>query len=235
MNPMWKLSLLNIESEAVQLKDALSYFANWRISALNYKKDDVTIQNKQRQRFFLSNKTYKNMKFSICGFMSYAKQKLENREITYVPSGHSNTSALESRFSLAKRAQLNSSEKYHHAAANQNTTAILKHSATHGKRKGNTSYPGSLIVAEREEAVDHDQKVGQMMNERIKRFQKIEVKNTEQLGNHFILSASIIQPKSILCSTLKTQFETTYVPQGNFVLFLRNHPVIQELLLLCLS
>jgi hypothetical protein len=105
INSRWKLTRDNIESEEAEQKDALKYFEDWRIAALLYMNDDPSVTTRDRsRRFCLSPKTYKNMRFSVCGFVTYAKKRLSYNDsgLWYVPSMHSNTSALESRFSLAK-------------------------------------------------------------------------------------------------------------------------------------
>jgi hypothetical protein len=119
MNKRWKLTLKNINKEEEQLKDCLQFFEQWWLDTVEYRKDDGTISRQHRELFFLSTQTYRNMKFSICGFVEYARDVLSHHPtILFVTSGHSNTSTLESRFSLAKHGWLNDMSKYHLGAAN---------------------------------------------------------------------------------------------------------------------
>jgi hypothetical protein len=62
MNSSWKITLANIESEEAELKDALTYFEDWRVAASAYMKDeDNSVTTRARGRFCLSPKTLKNM------------------------------------------------------------------------------------------------------------------------------------------------------------------------------
>ena len=66
-----------------------------------------------------------------------------------------NITQVWARFSIAKRAQLNHTARYYHAAANSNSISTYKH-----KLEGNTSYPGELMAPERPESAKTDFLVG---------------------------------------------------------------------------
>ena len=123
------------------------------------------VQGKDRQRMCIASTTYKNLRFSVCGFITYAK-KLLARGIDDIESGHSNTSALESRFSMAKRSGNNSTDTYHNVPSNQNIVMALKHAKKKDRKmvKGNTSYEPDSIATELSEPIGFARRVGDMMN-----------------------------------------------------------------------
>ena len=233
------------------MKQSLAFFETWRLATIEYKADDVSITRKHRERFFLSTQTYRNMKFGICGFFEYAHYILNHTSgrIRYVNSGHLNTSALESRFSIAKRAQLNDTARYHHAAANSNSISTYKHKLEGDKRaakkmkKGNTSYPGELIAPERPESAKTNFVVGQVLK---RRKAKVDGLLSGLLLSHsgwqqppqteMVLPTPIRRPPlTRVCKELLPKLQKQRVEGGSFVEQLRRHEAIRDLMVLTLE
>ena len=250
MNKHWGISLQNIDAEEERVKECLMYFERWRLSTLEYKVDDVRITRKIRERFFLSTQTYRNMKFGLCGFFQYAREILNHPSgrIKYVNSGHSNTSALESRFSIAKRAQLNDTAKYQHAAANANSIATYKHKREAEKRrakktkKGNKSYPGELITPELPECAATDFTVGQVLKRRKEKVDCLLMKvlltshGWEKPPTETILQCSLRhRPLTRVCKEILPILQKQRIKEGNFCEMLRKDETIRDLMVLTIE
>ncbi len=221
----------------------------WRAQTgfLLNKKDDKTIARKVRERFFLSTQTYRNMKFAICGFVQYARDLLSHPsgKIAYVNSGHSNTSALESRFSIVKRSGLNDTSKYHLVAANLNTVATMKHkkreaaSFSRKVKAGNSSYPADQIAPERPEAASMDFTVGKLVQQRKKKvdscFEEWRKTAAATPKNEVILRSTQPQPSTKVCKHLLPLFQARTVPEGSFVEMWRKEETIRDLMVLTIE
>ena len=249
MNKSWKLFRGNIEAEEEQLQDCLQYFEQWRLGTAEYRSNDESITRKLRERFFLSTQTYRNMKFAVCGFFQYSRVLLNHpsaQKVGFVPSGHSNTSALESRFSMVKRSGLNDTSKYQYMAANLNTIATLKHKRQDEKstakrmKKGNTSYPAELIAPERHEAASIDFTVGQLIERRKRKvsgcFTEWEAILTSSSRKtpamETVLVAPIRGPSTRLCKFLLSKLLTQRITEGTYVEMLRQDETIRDLMVL---
>ena len=250
MNKSWKLFRGNIEAEEEQLQDCLQYFERWRLGTAEYRSNDESITRKLRERFFLSTQTYRNMKFAVCGFFQYSRVLLNHpsaQKVGFVPSGHSNTSALESRFSMVKRNGLNDTSKYQYMAANLNTSiATLKHKRQDEKstakrmKKGNTSYPAELIAPERHEAASIDFTVGQLIERRKRKvsgcFTEWEAILTSSSRKtpamETVLVAPIRGPSTRLCKFLLSKLLTQRITEGTYVEMLRQDETIRDLMVL---
>ena len=164
--------------------------------------------------------------------------------IQYVNSGHSNTSALESRFSIAKRAQLNDTAKYQHAAANANSIATYKHKREGDKRrskkmkKGNTSYPGELIASERPESAQSDFMVGQVLKRRKDKVDRLlscallTDWETPPLTKHILPASVRVRPLTRVCKDLLPKLQKQRIEEGSFCQMLRKDPTIRDLMVL---
>ena len=245
MNSSWKLTLDTIAAEESEIRDCLQFFEKWREDTAEYKRDDVSISSRSRERFFVSLQTYRNMNFAVCGFFEYARDVLNNHpSIKYVTSGHSNTSALESRFSIAKRGRLNDTSRYHLVAANMNSIATLKHkkeeemSTAKKMKAGNMSYPSELIAPERPQAASEDFTVGKLIHRR-KKIVDCCFDEWKKLGMEFDGEASTVLPTptrrapvSIACHFLQKKLQAQQVQEGTFVEMLREDETIRDLLVL---
>ncbi len=245
MNNAWGLTRKSIDSEEEQLKDCLQFLETWRQGTKEYQKDDESIRRQVRERFFLSTKTYRNMKFAICGFVQYARHMLHalpSNKIQYVNSGHSNTSALESRFSIAKRSGLNDTAKYHLVAANMNSVATMKHKKRHAHSKrrkaGNSSYPAEQIAPELHEAASVDFTVGKLVEQRKKKVESyfeewsMSKKATAVRNDAMVLELTQEKPVTKVCKFLLPLFVSKAIPEGSFVEMWRNEETIRDLMVL---
>ena len=96
-----------------RLKFILLYFKKWDSKKVERKKDKETWSNKTWEQTFLSAVTFYNLCHGICGFIEYAKYILENYDhVMYIPFIHSNTSSLESHFSLMQFLSADTPSKY---------------------------------------------------------------------------------------------------------------------------
>jgi hypothetical protein len=246
MNMDWGLTLSNIDAEVEQLKDCLQYFEYWQLGIAEYKKTDVSITRKNRERMFISTQTYRNMKFSICGFVEYARYMLSRypESLPYVNAGHSNTSALESRFSVVKRSGLNDSSKYHHFVTNSNTMTTLNQNTKSAMKKraaGSRSYPAQLIVTEVTQPAQLDTVVGEVVGKRI---QKVDCYLQEWSNSSSTTDSKVPAiewilktprgrtPRTNVCQHLLTKLQVKTIPEGNFVEMLRNDQTVLDLMVL---
>ena len=203
----------------------------------------VLLQARDCQRLYMASKTYKNMRFFICGFITYAKKMLV-RGIPRIPSGHSNTSALESpRCSMAKRSGNNSTDRYHNVPLNQNIVMARKHAKKHVNAqkmvKGNSVYEPNSIAAELSEPIGFARRVGSMMS-RLKQEEAatIVLRSDPVLeeDNQCILPTNLKKPvKSMLGVYLAAKLQAKVIPEKNWVSFLRHHQVVKDLMVLALS
>jgi len=251
MSTHWGLTLKTIAHEEEKVKESLMYFETWRLATIAYKAEDVSITRKHRERFFLSTQTYRNMKFGLCGFFQYAQDVLHHPSgrIWYVNSGHSNTSALESRFSIAKRAQLNDTARYHHAAANANSIATYKHKREGDRRaakrmkKGNSSYPGELIAPELPESAKTNFVVGQVLKrrkEKVDAFLSSSLLSSEswkeRASTETVLPSCIgRRPLTRVCKDILPKLQKQRVEGGSFVAMLRKEETIRDLMVLTIE
>ena len=244
MNPTWILTVDNIASEELALRDALMYFGDWRTAMMDGTLAPPgggnVVQGKDRQRMCIASTTYKNLRFSVCGFITYAK-KLLARGIDDIESGHSNTSALESRFSMAKRSGNNSTDTYHNVPSNQNIVMALKHAKKKDRKmvKGNTSYEPDSIATELSEPIGFARRVGDMMNS-WKREAVIIASNASEMlldqDDQYMLPLHLKKPvKSMLGVLLVAKLQSKAIPGKTIVNFLRNHQVVKDLMVLALS
>jgi len=251
MNRAWVLNKDNVDEEEAQLRDALQFFEEWRTNVAELQKDNVSVTRKERERLFISLKTYKNMKFGICGFFRYARDMLFNHpdaHIRYIPAGHSNTSALESRFSISKRNGHNDTTKFHHFVATSNSLASMKHQLKKDKkcekkaRKGNKSYSADLIPDETPQADDHDIAFGKLMQARKKAVKQLLVDSPENDRKIAAIPQTILpeaswgfSPKTDVCKKLLPRLQREAVPEGSYTEMLRQNEVIQDLMILTIE
>ena len=250
MNKFWKIRLVNIKAETEHLQECLRYFEQWRLGTEEYaERGNKSIARKLRERFFLSTQTYRNLKFAVCGFMEYSRLILTNpsaKGVDFVPAGHSNTSALESRFSMVKRNGLNDTSKYEYMAANLNSIATLKHKRRDEKttarkmKKGNTSYPAELIAPERHEAASIDFTVGKLVQQRKNTvdccFRKWEASLLHSTSKppaiETVVALPSRAPRTKLCQILLSRLQTQQIPEGNYAEMLRKEETIRDLMIL---
>ena len=113
MNKHTNINHQNVASIKRRLKLILLYFKKWNSKKEERKKDKDTWSKKTWEQSFLSPVTFYNLCHGICGFIEYAKYILENYDhVMYIPFIHSNTSSLESHFSLMRFLKADTPSKY---------------------------------------------------------------------------------------------------------------------------
>ena len=241
MNPRWKLRVDNIESEERSLKHSLSYFANWRkaVNSSEFLPHGEVLQARDRDRSCIAATTYKNLRFAVCGFVTYAKKMIHSKEVEEVRSGHSNTSALESRFSMVRRSGNDSTETYPSVVSNLNVSMTIKHSMKMDRKlvKGNKAYPPESIAPEFPEPLEAAKRNGRMM--RCRKQETAVIQSTASIlisPDQHALPLNLRKPVvSTLGILLKRKLQSKVLPYKSIIEFLRSEKVVKDLVVLALS
>jgi len=98
----------NFAKHENNLRESLKYFENWKRNCSDGASDSNS---------FLPKITYNNLGITVCGFLAYARLVLQSCNawqvtLLYVPALHSNTSSLESWFSLVRSIWKDTSHTY---------------------------------------------------------------------------------------------------------------------------
>ena len=99
MNKAGKVKRENIEEKTDMMKYCLKYFADWEKAVGEMKEE-----KKVKEKFFVAQVTYKNLRMMVVGFLSYCREVLFNVDnpVAYVPFLHSNQSSIEATFSMVR-------------------------------------------------------------------------------------------------------------------------------------
>jgi len=132
----------NILKHKMNLCQSLKYFEDWKNSCSN------TVNESNS---FLPMITYNNLRIAVCGFMAYARMVVMDGVVQagtkiYIPALHSNTSTLESWFSLVRSMLKDNTRAYAIAVSTQNAASSLD--AIKGTR--NKSYCASDVAEQKE-------------------------------------------------------------------------------------
>ena len=149
LNKKWYLNRSNIVAEKLILKEAITYFTEWK----NERETVMTRYNmsiKETDKFFIADVSFENMLQCIGGFVAYSEAILslpDSNGILYVPGLHCNQSSLENFFSRMRQLGKDRTDLYAGGVLQQNVMNDIK--SSNKKRKiGNTSYPEWMINKE---------------------------------------------------------------------------------------
>ena len=113
MNSDLTFTHVNIKQMENRIKKILEYFSDWFKCRDTRKKDPDKNKREMWEKSVMSPTTYYVMHLGALGYIEYCKYMLEKYpEIKYIPTLHSNTSSLESHFSLMRWYKAETPEKY---------------------------------------------------------------------------------------------------------------------------
>jgi hypothetical protein len=121
MNKDKRITRENIDDLQKQMDESMSFFHDWWKQIEGTAGDTNEIKNKK----FISQITFANLRTGISGFFQYARYVFEHTNTPYVPFLHSNSSILEALFSQMRSMNRDTPERYMSGLAAVNTTHSL--------------------------------------------------------------------------------------------------------------
>jgi len=133
---------ITVDDFEKEMKKALKFFTNWQTAA-EEEADKLKVKGRDREKLFLAQATWLNLRVTICGFTGYARSVLQSGELQFVPFLHSNQSSLENVFSQIRYKNRDST-----ATVAKGVTSVSLHESQKNKLEGNKFYSKEHLVNE---------------------------------------------------------------------------------------